>query len=279
MTPSYGGGTANAPGTMLITGAARRIGRELALYFAAKGWRVAVHYQSSRAEAQAVVDEIARAGGTAAAFACDLARIDALPDLVADCTRDLGPPDCLINNASDFKFDAIATLTPDSWAHHIDVNLRAPVFLSQAVAAALPADRCGNIVNIIDQRVWNLTPDFFSYTVSKAGLWNATRMLAQALAPRWRVNAIGPGPVLRSIHQSEADFAAEVRSTPLRRATEPREIAAAIGFILDAPAMTGQMIALDAGQHLSWSPDETPASQPVAGPGSPGSARTTTKNA
>jgi len=250
-------------GTMLITGAARRIGRALALYFAGQGWRVAVHYNSSADDAHATVRDIQQAGGEAAAIACDLADANALSGLVAACSQTLGPPNCLINNASDFKFDTICDLTPETWAHHIDINLRAPILLSQAVAAGLPERRTGTIVNIIDQRVWNLTPEFFSYTVSKAGLWSATRMLAQALAPQWRVNAIGPGPVLKSIHQSDSEFQAEASNTPLGRAAEPAEIARAISFILDASAMTGQMIALDSGQHLSWTPDETPVSRRV----------------
>jgi NAD(P)-dependent dehydrogenase (short-subunit alcohol dehydrogenase family) len=143
-----------------------------------------------------------------------------------------------------------------SWNAHLDINLRAPVFLAQDLVRHLPDGAEGNIINIIDQRVWKLTPEFFSYTLSKAGLWTATRTLAQALAPRVRVNAIGPGPVLKSIHQTDADFAAEVASTLLHRGPSTAEIAAAVRFILDAPAMTGQMIALDGGQHLTWSEGE-----------------------
>jgi NAD(P)-dependent dehydrogenase (short-subunit alcohol dehydrogenase family) len=155
----------------------------------------------------------------------------------------------------------VGTTTLASWTAHLDINLRAPVFLAQDVVHHLPAGSDGNIINIIDQRVWKLTPEFFSYTLSKAGLWTATRTLAQALAPRVRVNAIGPGPVLKSIHQTDADFAAEVQSTLLRRGPSTAEIAAAVRFILEAPAMTGQMIALDGGQHLTWSEGEhNPAS-------------------
>jgi NAD(P)-dependent dehydrogenase (short-subunit alcohol dehydrogenase family) len=211
------------------------------------------------------VKELQVSGVKAAALSADLANAEQVAALVPACIAQLGTPRCLIHNASEFQFDDVESVTPDSWARHIDVNLRAPAFLAQAFAAALAADQTGNVINIIDQRVWRPTPEFFSYTLSKQGLWDATRLLAQALAPRIRVNGIGPGPVLRSTHQSEADFAREVAATPLGRATAPDEIAAAVRFILDAPAMTGQMIALDGGQHLSWQPDATittPAAKP-----------------
>ena len=243
----------------LITGGARRIGRVLARRFAADGWDVAIHFRSSGADAEALASEISATGTNAAAIQADLASVSDVRGLVDQCKDMLGPPICLINNASDFQFDSVQTLTEESWSRHVDVNLKAPVFLAQAMVANLPAGVQGNIINIIDQRVWRLTPEFFSYTVSKAGLWSATRMMAQALAPHVRVNAIGPGPVLQSIHQTPDDFAKEAASTPLGRGTSPDEIADAIRFILDAPAMTGQMIALDGGQHLDWSGAESPA--------------------
>ena len=237
--------------TVLITGAARRIGRAIALDMAASGWSVAIHYRRSKAEADALANQIAKAGGTACALAADLADCNALDDLVSRCTRELGAPRCLINNASEFQLDSVHTLDQATWDTHLDINLKAPVFLAQAVARNLPDGVDGNIINIIDQRVWKLTPDFFSYTISKAGLWTATRTLAQGLAPRIRVNAIGPGPVLRSVHQTDAGFAAEQRSTLLHTGPSPEEIAAAVRFILATPSMTGQMIALDGGQHLT----------------------------
>ncbi|MCU0733042.1 MAG: SDR family oxidoreductase [Hyphomonas sp.] len=236
----------------LITGAARRIGRAIALDMARNGYGVGVHYRNSRAEADALVEEIAAGGGKAVALDADLADTKAVARLVERCAEALGtPPCCLINNASEFLLDSIDTLTEDLWDTHQTINLKAPVFLAQSMLHHLPPDVEGNIVNIIDQRVWKLTPDFFSYTISKAGLWTATRTLAQALAPRIRVNAIGPGPVLQSVHQTPADFAAEQSSTLLKRGPSPEEIAAAVRFILATPSMTGQMIALDAGQHLS----------------------------
>jgi NAD(P)-dependent dehydrogenase (short-subunit alcohol dehydrogenase family) len=238
--------------TALITGAARRIGRAIALDLAAAGWCVAIHYRRSKDEADALADEIRAKGGEAAAIAADLSKPEDVKNLVPRCRDALGPPVCLVNNASEFLVDTITTATMEAWDGHLDINLRAPVFLAQSLFLHLPEGAQGNVINIIDQRVWNLTPDFFSYTISKAGLWTATRTLAQALAPRVRVNAIGPGPVLKSIHQSDAEFAVEVQSTLLKRGPTPLEIAAAVRFILDAPAMTGQMIALDGGQHLTW---------------------------
>lgn len=240
-----------APKVALVTGAARRIGREIAISLACDGWRVAVHYRNSRAEADAVVAEIVASGGRAHALEADLGNLDAIKRLVGNCTEVLGAPTCLINNASEFHLDTIGSLRPEMWDLHLDINLKAPVFLAQAMVARLPPDADGNIINIIDQRVWKLTPDFFSYTISKAGLWTATRTLAQALAPRIRVNAIGPGPVLRSIHQTDQEFADEWQSTLLKRGPTAEEIASAVRFILGAPAMTGQMIALDSGQHLT----------------------------
>ncbi|MEZ5849914.1 MAG: SDR family oxidoreductase [Hyphomicrobiaceae bacterium] len=168
------------------------------------------------------------------------------------CAARLGPLTCLVNNAAVFLDDRMGTIDAAQWDRQHAINLRAPVLLAQAFAAQLPEGADGLVVNMIDQRVWKPTPQFFSYGVAKAGLWAATRTMAQALAPRIRVNAIGPGPVLRSVHQSEADFAQEQAATPLGRGTSGEEIARAVRFLIDAPAMTGQMIALDGGQHLAW---------------------------
>lgn len=239
------------PKTALITGAARRIGRAIAMDLAAHGWRVGIHYRRSREEAEGLASEIRRAGGEAAALAANLADIADVQTLIPRCTEALGLPTCLVNNASEFFLDTIGSVTPEGWHTHLDINLKAPVFLAQALYASLPAGVEGNVINIIDQRVWRPTPDFFSYTISKAGLWTATQTLAQAMAPRVRVNAIGPGPVLQSVHQTPSDFAAEKNSTPLQRGPSLTEIATAVRFILETPSMTGQMIALDGGQHLA----------------------------
>lgn len=240
------------PGTVLITGASRRIGAAIARDLATMGWRVAIHYRRSHGEAHALAAELRAEGHEATTLPGDLADEKDVLTLVDRCSEALGVPACLVNNASEFLRDDIDTVTPKLWATHMDVNLKAPVFLARALAARLPADAPGNIINIIDQRAWRPTPDFFSYTLSKAALWSATQMLAQALAPRIRVNAVAPGPVLQSTYQKPADFEAEWRETLLRRPASPKEIAAAVRFILDAPAMTGQMIALDSGQHLVW---------------------------
>ncbi|WP_024276205.1 SDR family oxidoreductase [Hyphomicrobium sp. 802] len=239
------------PGTVLITGAARRIGRALALDLSRAGWTIAIHYRNSAPTALLLVEEIESAGGHAQAFQADLIDAEAPRALVSDVKAVFGPPTVLINNASEFLPDTVQSLDNETWDLHLGINLKAPVFLAQAIAAGLPEGCEGNIINIIDQRVWNLTQDFFSYTISKAGLWTATRTLAQALAPRVRVNAIGPGPVLRSIHQTDDDFERESRSTLLGRGASTDEIAAAVRFILATPSLTGQMIALDGGQHLT----------------------------
>ena len=241
-----------SPKAALVTGAAKRIGRAIALDLARHGWSVAVHYHHSAAEAVELVREIEAGGGRAVALQADLAREAHTHALVARAAEALGPLTCLVNNASLFEMDKIDTATRASWDAHLETNLRAPLVLSQGFAGQLPAGAHGNIVNMLDQRVWNLTPYFLSYTVAKTGLWTLTRTLALALAPRIRVNGIGPGPTLPSPRQSAEQFAEQCRAMPLGRGTTLEEICAALQFILSAPAMTGQMIALDGGQHLGW---------------------------
>jgi NAD(P)-dependent dehydrogenase (short-subunit alcohol dehydrogenase family) len=236
----------------LVTGGAKRIGRALALELAGDGWAVAVHHHSSAAEAAAVVAEILQAGGRAVALAADLACETESTALVARAADALGPLTCLVNNASVFEMDKIETVTRESWDRHIETNLRAPLVLSQAFARQLPEHAEGNIVNLLDQRVWKLTPYFLSYTVAKSGLWTLTQTLALALAPRIRVNGIGPGPTLPSARQTVEQFRQQQLAVPLRHGPTPEEIAAALRFILAAPSMTGQMIALDGGEHLGW---------------------------
>lgn len=244
----------------LITGAGVRIGRAIAEDLVRHGWAVAIHYHTSGAEAEALTHGIVRSGGRAVALKADL-RIEAEAlRLLPEAARTLGPITCLVNNASVFERDDFATLSRAEWNAHMDVNLHAPFVLIQAFARQLPAGASGNVVNMLDQRVWNLTPHFLAYTVSKSALWTLTRTLALALAPRIRVNGIGPGPVLPSRYQTEAQFTAQCAALPLRRGTGPEEICRALQFILDAPAMTGQMIALDGGQHLNWA---SPIKHPV----------------
>src|SRR5258708_22648249 len=218
----------------------------------AEGWAVAVHYHRWREDAEPVVGDIVAAGGRAAAVAADLAREAEVKKLVPRAVDALGPLGCLVNNAAVFENDLALSATRESWDRHLETNLRAPFVLMQEFARQLPAEAEGAVVNLLDERVWSLTPYFVSYTVSKAALWALTLSMALALAPRIRVNGNGPGPPLPSPRQSEEQFARQCASVPLRRGTSPEEIAAAIRFILAAPAMTGQMIALDGGQHLGW---------------------------
>lgn len=240
------------PRVAIVTGAAKRIGRAIALSLADAGYAVAVHHLHSHAEANALAGEIKARSGRALALACDLAVEAEAERLVARAAEAFGPIGVLINSASVFERDEALTATRESWDRHLETNLRAPFVLTQALARALPADAGGAVINLVDERVWKLTPHFVSYTISKAGLWTLTQTLALALAPRIRVNAIGPGPVLPSPRQSEESFARQYRATPLARPATPEEIAAAVRFLLDTPSITGQMIALDSGQHLGW---------------------------
>lgn len=243
----------------LVTGGAKRVGKAIALALAEQGWNVGVHYDRSREEAEATAAEARRFGVQAAALQADLEEADAAQALVPRAAAALGPLACLVNNASIFEMDKIDSVTVASWDRHLDVNLRAPLLLSQAFARQLPADSEGNIVNLLDQRVWRLTPFFLSYTVSKTGLWTLTRTLAMALAPRIRVNGVGPGPTLPSARQTDEQFARQQGATLLGRGATPEEIAEAVLFILRSRAMTGQMIALDGGQHLAWRPPDPAA--------------------
>jgi NAD(P)-dependent dehydrogenase (short-subunit alcohol dehydrogenase family) len=238
---------------VLVTGGAQRIGRTIVLDLAAHGFAVAIHYRRSKNEAEALAKNIVGRGGKAAAVAADLAKEAEVQTLVPRAVEALGMPlACLVNNASNFEMDKVDTATRESWDRHIETNLRAPLVLSQAFAQQLPEGGEGNIVNLLDQRVWKLTPYFLSYTVAKSGLWTLTRTLALALAPRIRVNGIGPGPTLPSERQTAEQFRQQQLAVPLRHGATPEEIAAAVRFILASPSMTGQMIALDGGEHLGW---------------------------
>jgi len=244
----------------LVTGAGRRLGRAMALELAARGHDVAVHYAGSDTEAAQVVAEIRAMGRKAVALQADLTQEAEMRPMVDRAAEALGGPlQVLVNNASIFVDDGFGTLTRDSWDRHIESNLRAPVVLTEAFAAQVPdplTDGAGEpvaqglVVNMIDQRVLHPGGDFISYTLAKSALWTLTRTAAQALAPRIRVCAIGPGPTLQGPHQTAQDFAAERASTPLRRGADPADICAALAFFLTARAVTGQMICVDGGQHL-----------------------------
>lgn len=234
-------------GTALVTGGPRRIGRELVRACATAGYDVAVHCRREDDDARAAVAEVRALGREAAAFACDLADEGAVSGLIARVVAALSPVTLLVNCASLFRNDAFHQLERNSWDEHLDINLRAPLVLSRDMAAQ---GLQGQVVHILDQRVLAPGPDYFSYTLSKAALWSATRMMAIELAPRIRVNAIGPGPVLANPDQSPADFEAEAASTPLGRAVDPADIGRALTYLIGAASVTGQMIAVDGGQHL-----------------------------
>jgi len=238
--------------TVLITGAAKRLGRAIALDLAAAGWNIALHYHGSAAEADSTAAEISKTGVRCETFRCDLSRETETAALVGGVTAKLGPLAALINSASLFENDDWQSASRASWDAHMETNLRAPLVLSQAFARQVPADGTGCIVNIIDQRVLKPTPQFLSYSLSKAGLHWLTTTLAQGMGPRVRVNAIGPGPTIRNVRQSEADFARQRDATVLGRGAEPSDICAAVRYLLGAEAVTGQMLAVDGGQHLIW---------------------------
>ncbi len=242
-------------GAALVTGAARRIGRRLALECARLGYDVAVHHRGDRDEAEAACHEIEALGRRAVRVQADLADPDAPARVVAEARAELGPLSLLVNNASRFDDDRLPALTPELWEAHMSANLRAPVFLLQSFAAQVDAglpDGEALCVNLLDQRVLRPDPRFFSYTLSKSALWTATRTAAQALAPRVRVNGIGPGPTLASVHQDAQGFAQEAAGVLLERRVEPDDLAGALRYLVGARAVTGQMIAVDAGQHLGW---------------------------
>ena len=246
----------------LVTGAGNRLGRAMALYLASRGSDVAVHYASSDEGAQEVVDQITAMGRKAVALQADLLDEEASQALLPRAAEALGGPvTCLINNASIFEYDSVKSATRESWDRHLGSNLRAPFVLTQAMAAqglqpgrdeAGEPQAAGLIVNMVDQRVRKLTPEFMTYTIAKMGLWAMTQTTSRALAPAIRVNAIGPGPTLQGARQSDDHFAQQRSSTILSRGANPSDITAALGYFLDAPAITGQLLCVDGGQHLAW---------------------------
>jgi len=253
----------DASGVALVTGASYRIGRHIALDLAAHGWAVGVHYNSSQEAALELVALIEKKGGRALALKADLDDEEAVRQLIPDLGAKFGPVNLLVNNASMFDPDTLQSLADPiegmmKYHQQMQVNLTAPLMLSQAMVAQLPQETEGNIINILDQKVWRLTPYYMSYTLSKSALWTATRTLAQALSAHTRVNAIGPGPILPNKRQSQAEFEDQCAKLPLKRCATPEHIARTIRFIVDMPSMTGQMIALDGGRHLAWNtPDVT----------------------
>ena len=258
--------------TALVTGAGKRLGRAMALYLAGRGHDVAVHYATSADDAEAVANEIRALGRKAVTLQADLLDEAQTQTLIPAATAALGPLSVLVNNASIFEYDRIDTATRTSWDRHLESNLRAPYVLTQAFARQCPPALTddngeplaqGVIINMIDQRILKLTPEFSSYTIAKMGLWALTRTSAQGLAPHVRVNAIGPGPTLRGVRQTAAHFAKQRAAALLGRGANPADITAALGFFLDCPAVTGQFLAVDGGQHLVWqTPDVLGVEQP-----------------
>ncbi|WP_138936150.1 SDR family oxidoreductase [Roseovarius arcticus] len=246
----------------LVTGAGKRLGRAMAFELARQGYDVAVHYHSSEAEAEAVAGEIRALGRSAVTLRADLLDEGAVTPLIPAAADALGGPmTVLVNSASIFDHDTLASATRNSWDRHFESNLRAPFVLTQALAAQVPdpaQDENGEpvaqglVVNMIDQRVRKLTPEFMTYTLAKMGLWAFTQTAAQALAPRVRVNGIGPGPTLQAARQSDAHFADQRAATVLKRGANPSDITGALAYFLNAPAVTGQLLCVDGGQHLCW---------------------------
>ena len=247
------------PRAALVTGAGKRIGRAIALALADQGFAVAVHCRASRAEAEATAAEVRTRKVAAVVLTADLAVEADVVRLIPEATAALGPLGVLVNNASTFERDEWHDASRASWDSHIEPNLRAPFVLTQAFAHALPPERKGVVVNLLDERVWSLTPHFMSYSLSKAGLWALTQTMALALAPRIRVAGIGPGPTVPSPRQTQAQFDRQCASVPLGHGTSPEEVAAGVLAILALRSYTGQMMALDGGQHMQWSPAGSPA--------------------
>lgn len=249
-------------GAALVTGGARRLGRAMALGLAERGFDIALHYAGSEDDAQATVAEIEALGVRAVPLQADLLIEAEMQALVGRATKALGRPlDVLINNASVFEYDTVDTATRESWDRHLESNLRAPFVLTQQFARQAPAVKADEnteplaaaaIINMIDQRVRKLTPDFMTYTIAKMGLWALTQTSARALAPGIRVNAIGPGPTIQGARQSETHFKTQRQGTVLERGSNPADIVAAMHYLMDAPAVTGQLICVDGGQHLGW---------------------------
>jgi NAD(P)-dependent dehydrogenase (short-subunit alcohol dehydrogenase family) len=245
----------------LVTGAAKRIGAAIARELSAHGYHVAIHCNRSLAEANALAGELRASGGKAAVIQADLADERQLERLVPAAASELGPLTLLVNNASVFLKDRFGALDSSVWGMQFNVNLRAPVFLAEAFAAQITEGRSGNIINLIDQRVLKLTPHMPSYTLSKAALWTATQTLAQALAPRIRVNGIGPGPALPNPYAADAEMSREITGIPLKRAVDVDDIARSVRFLAETQSITGQLLLVDSGQHIGWAtPDIVAAS-------------------
>lgn len=246
---------------VLVTGGAKRIGKAIVERLAGDGWHVAIHYNGSADAAVALAEQICERGQHAIAVGADLTDETAVLNLFDNARASLGGLTALVNNASVFQRDDLETEGRGIWDLHMAVHVRAPYLLSQKLLQQLEDGQTGAVVNIVDQRVLNPSRHFLSYTLSKMALWDQTQVLARAMAPQVRVNAIGPGPVLPSMRQSDDDFERQALQTPLAHAVDPAEIAGTAAFLLDAPSVSGQIIAVDSGQHMNWA-FETPETAP-----------------
>ena len=238
--------------TVLITGGSKRIGLKIAKTLLQNNFNVIITFNKSKKAAIELCSAFNKKDKICYALKVDLKKNSQVLKMFEKARKVAGPISCLINNASIFEYDNISNLKSKNWNNHLQANLEAPIFLSQAFYKALPKSMDGNIINILDQRVLNLTPHFLSYTISKTALWTATKTLALDLAPRIRVNAIGPGPTIKSIHQSAKQFKAQCKSTPLKIGADPEDIAKAVLFLISIKSITGQLIVIDGGQHLGW---------------------------
>ena len=237
----------------LITGAGKRIGSEIADSLSSEGWNLVLHYNTSKNAAYKLAEKLNKTyGNKVICLKANLEEYSQFEKIFSKIDKKLGTLSCLINNAAVFHYDSLKSTNLKKWNMNINTNIRAPLFLSQYFAKKLPSNKNGNIINIIDQRVLNLTPHFLTYTISKSALWTLTQTLALALAPNIRVNAIGPGPTIKSKRQTNKKFAEQCEKMPLMRGADAKEIGNLVKTILNTPSMTGQIIALDGGQHLGW---------------------------
>ena len=240
------------PGVAIVTGGSKRIGKSIVKKLSFLGWKVIIHYNSNKNDALSLQKEIQKKGGAASIIKANLNSSKATEELISKSEKKFGKLTLLVNNASIFENDSVHSLTIDTWDIHNNVNTKAPLLLSQSFAKLLPKKEPGVIINIIDQRVFSPRPDFISYSSSKNSLFWLTKVLAQALSPKIRVCAIGPGPTLKGARQTDNDFKNQSQSVPLGNGSSPEEISQAIEFILNASSFTGQMITLDGGEHLDW---------------------------
>jgi NAD(P)-dependent dehydrogenase (short-subunit alcohol dehydrogenase family) len=234
----------------LVTGGAKRIGRRICLTLAHHGWRVAIHYRQSRAEAQLLVDELRQMSIESVAIAADLSRSEDTGKLVQEVVSHFGQIDAVINNAALFEYDSAASISAQKLEQHIQINLLTPILLAQRLYDSIPDGKMGCVVNLLDQKLFNLNPDFFSYTLSKSALQTATTMMAMALAPKLRIVGIAPGLSLMSGDQTESNFLTAHTKTVLNKSSTPEDIANTVLFALGCQAITGSVIVVDGGQHL-----------------------------